>query len=54
MDVLKLFEGLTKDEANELRRRIIETLPALRKAVTDKRAEAKRTKDGKANVKKYR
>ena len=33
-DVLKIFEGLTENQVKELRRRIIEILPELRREVT--------------------
>jgi hypothetical protein len=33
-DVLRLFEGLTLSQVKKLRRRIIETLPQLRREVT--------------------
>lgn len=35
-DVLKVFEGLTDSQVKELRRRILETLPKLRREVLEK------------------
>lgn len=34
-DVLKVFEGLTREQVRELRRRILETLPELRREVME-------------------
>lgn len=39
-DVLKVFEGLTESQVKELRRRIIQVLPELRREVTEKQSKS--------------